>query len=94
MGIGMTLFEETVYDPRNGKPVNNNYADYLVAVNADIPDLDCIFLDYPDTTLNEYGRGALEKSARRAVRQLSPPPSTMPPASACANCRFASRTCC
>jgi xanthine dehydrogenase YagR molybdenum-binding subunit len=55
LGIGMTLFEETVYDPRNGKPVNNNYADYLVAVNADIPDLDCIFLDYPDTTLNEYG---------------------------------------
>ena len=55
MGIGMALFEETVYDPRNGKPVNNNYADYLVAVNTDIPDLDCIFLDYPDTKLNEYG---------------------------------------
>jgi xanthine dehydrogenase YagR molybdenum-binding subunit len=41
--------------PRNGEPVNNNDADYLVAVNADIPDLDCIFLDYPDTKLNEYG---------------------------------------
>ena len=55
MGIGMALFEETVYDPRNGKPINNNYADYLVAVNTDIPDLDCIFQDYPDTKLNEYG---------------------------------------
>ena len=55
MGIGMGLLEETVYDPRNGKPVNNNYADYLVAVNTDIPDIDCIFLDYPDTHLNEYG---------------------------------------
>jgi xanthine dehydrogenase YagR molybdenum-binding subunit len=55
MGIGMAMLEETVYDQRNGKPVNNNYADYLVAVNADIPDLDCIFLDFPDTKLNEYG---------------------------------------
>jgi xanthine dehydrogenase YagR molybdenum-binding subunit len=55
MGIGMAMLEETVYDPRNGKPVNNNYADYLVAVNADIPDIDCIFLDFPDTKLNEYG---------------------------------------
>ncbi len=55
MGIGMVMLEETIYDPRNGKPVNNNYADYLVAVNSDIPDIDCIFLDFPDTKLNEYG---------------------------------------
>ena len=55
MGIGTAMLEETVYDQRNGKPVNNNYADYLVAVNADIPDLDCIFLDFPDTKFNECG---------------------------------------
>jgi len=55
MGIGMAMFEETIYDHRNGKPVNNNFADYMVAVNADIPELDCIFLDFPDTKLNEYG---------------------------------------
>jgi xanthine dehydrogenase YagR molybdenum-binding subunit len=55
MGIGMALFEETIYDPRNGKPVNNNFADYIVSVNADAPEMDCIFLDYPDTKLNEYG---------------------------------------
>lgn len=55
MGIGMAMLEETIYDQRNGKPVNNNYADYLVAVNTDIPDMDCIFLDFPDTKLNEYG---------------------------------------
>jgi xanthine dehydrogenase YagR molybdenum-binding subunit len=55
MGIGMAMLEETIYDPRNGKPVNNNYADYLVAVNSDIPDIDCIFLNFPDTKLNEYG---------------------------------------
>jgi xanthine dehydrogenase YagR molybdenum-binding subunit len=55
MGIGMGLFEATVYDPRDGHPINNNFADYLVAVNADSPEMNCIFLDYPDRVLNEYG---------------------------------------
>ena len=55
MGIGMGMLEQTIYDQRNGHPVNNNYADYLVAVNADVPDIDVIFLDYPDPVLNEYG---------------------------------------
>lgn len=55
MGIGMGMFEETLYDPRNGKPLNNNFADYIVATNADVPELECIFLDYPDLALNEYG---------------------------------------
>jgi xanthine dehydrogenase YagR molybdenum-binding subunit len=27
----------------------------MVAVNADVPELDCIFLDYSDPVLNEYG---------------------------------------
>jgi xanthine dehydrogenase YagR molybdenum-binding subunit len=47
--------EATVYDPRNGQPINNNFADYIVPVNADIPEMDCIFLDCPDTVLSEYG---------------------------------------
>jgi xanthine dehydrogenase YagR molybdenum-binding subunit len=55
MGIGMGLFEATIYDTRNGHPINNNFADYMVPVNADIPEMDCVFLDYPDTVLNEYG---------------------------------------
>ena len=55
MGIGMGLLEETIYDPRTGHPVNNNYADYLVAVQTDVPEIECVFLDYPDTILNAYG---------------------------------------
>ena len=55
MGIGMALLEETIYDPRNGKPINNNFADYMVPVNADIPEMECIFLDYPDPVINQYG---------------------------------------
>jgi xanthine dehydrogenase YagR molybdenum-binding subunit len=55
MGIGMALFEETHYDPRNGAPMNASLADYVVATNADVPALDVHFLDYPDITLNELG---------------------------------------
>ena len=55
MGVGMALFEETMYDPRSGAPINNNLADYVVAVNADTPDIDVTFLDYPDYELNALG---------------------------------------
>jgi xanthine dehydrogenase YagR molybdenum-binding subunit len=55
MGIGMALFEQTHYDPRNGMPVNSNLADYIMATHADTPPMDVIFLDYPDTHLNEMG---------------------------------------
>jgi xanthine dehydrogenase YagR molybdenum-binding subunit len=51
----MALFEETVYDPRFGAPINNNLADYIVATNADAPEIDVTFLDYPDEVLNPLG---------------------------------------
>lgn len=37
MGVGMALMEQTIYDTRNGHPVNDNFADYLVPTNADSP---------------------------------------------------------
>ncbi len=55
MGVGMALFEGTHYDQRTGQPINGNFADYLVATCADLPDLDVTFLDYPDYIVNEYG---------------------------------------
>ncbi|PLZ02956.1 xanthine dehydrogenase family protein molybdopterin-binding subunit [Burkholderia sp. WAC0059] len=55
MGMGMALFEGTEYDPRSGRPGNNNYAEYVVPVHADQPDIDVILLDYPDLQLNEFG---------------------------------------
>ena len=55
MGVGMAMFENVEYDFRYGNPVNNNFADYIVATNADGPEHEVIFLDYPDTNLNEYG---------------------------------------
>ncbi|GAB7524509.1 xanthine dehydrogenase family protein molybdopterin-binding subunit [Paraburkholderia sp. 2C] len=55
MGIGMALFEGTEYDARTGLPSNNNYAEYVVPVHADQPQVDVILLDYPDYELNEFG---------------------------------------
>jgi xanthine dehydrogenase YagR molybdenum-binding subunit len=55
MGVGMALFEQTHYDPRSGAPINSNLADYIVATNADTPQMDVTFLDYPDTKVNELG---------------------------------------
>jgi len=55
MGVGMALFEATEYDQRSGAPINANLADYVVAVNADTPDIDVTFLDYPDYNLNPIG---------------------------------------
>ncbi|MDX3906134.1 MAG: xanthine dehydrogenase family protein molybdopterin-binding subunit [Pigmentiphaga sp.] len=55
MGLGMGMLEETSYDARNGAPINNNLADYIVATHADAPEIDVHFLDYPDTVINELG---------------------------------------
>src|SRR6478735_9963706 len=55
MGIGMALLEHTTYDPQNGAPINSSLADYIVAVNADVPKLEVHFLDYPDLELNAIG---------------------------------------
>jgi len=55
MGIGMALLEEAIYDPRNGHPINDNFADYLVPTNADVPAIDVHFLGIPDPMMGEYG---------------------------------------
>ena len=55
MGIGMALLEATHYEPTKGAPINNNLADYMVPVNADVPQLDVHFLEFANTDLNEYG---------------------------------------
>ena len=55
MGIGMALFEHTSYDQQSGAPINSSLADYIVAVNADVPKLEVHFLDFPDKEINELG---------------------------------------
>jgi len=47
-GIGMTLLEQTMSDPGTGRIANATFGDYLVAVNADVPDIDVVFVGEPD----------------------------------------------
>jgi xanthine dehydrogenase YagR molybdenum-binding subunit len=49
MGIGMTMLEETVFDHATGRIANATFGDYLIPANADVPDLDVIFVGTPDT---------------------------------------------
>jgi CO/xanthine dehydrogenase Mo-binding subunit len=49
MGIGMTLLEETVFDPETGRIANATFGDYLIPTNADVADLDVVFVGTPDT---------------------------------------------
>jgi xanthine dehydrogenase YagR molybdenum-binding subunit len=55
MGIGAALLEATHYDPRRIRPITRNLADYLVPINADIPSIDCDFVEEPDTRINPLG---------------------------------------
>jgi xanthine dehydrogenase YagR molybdenum-binding subunit len=54
-GIGAALLEHTVTDPRDGRIANANLADYLVPVNADVPELRAIYLDGEDREADPIG---------------------------------------
>jgi xanthine dehydrogenase YagR molybdenum-binding subunit len=58
-GIGMALQEEAVYDHGFGRIMNANIAEYHVPVNADIQDIQVIFVDEPDTLINPLGMKGL-----------------------------------
>jgi xanthine dehydrogenase YagR molybdenum-binding subunit len=54
-GIGMALHEETLIDHKFGRVMNANIAEYHVPVNADVHDIQVIFVDEPDDTVNPLG---------------------------------------
>jgi len=54
-GISMALMENTLIDPRTGRPMNADLAEYHVPVHADIPALDVTFVDEVDPYVNPVG---------------------------------------
>jgi xanthine dehydrogenase YagR molybdenum-binding subunit len=54
-GIGMALHEETLLDHEFGRIMNANIAEYHVPVNADVHDIEVIFVDEPDAIINPLG---------------------------------------
>ncbi len=54
-GIGMALHEETLTDHKLGRFMNHNLAEYHVPSNADIHDIDVIFVDERDERTSPLG---------------------------------------
>jgi xanthine dehydrogenase YagR molybdenum-binding subunit len=47
-GIGQAILEETITDADTGRIANASFGDYLIPVNADVPDIDVVFVGEPD----------------------------------------------
>ncbi|BBP67151.1 aldehyde oxidase [Pseudomonas sp. Cab53] len=54
-GIGMALHEETLTDHALGRHMNHSLAEYHLPVNADIGDIEVIFVDEQDEIVNALG---------------------------------------
>ena len=61
MGIGMALWEETIWDQRTGRIPNATLAEYHVPVAAGLPPIEVHYLDIPDpaTPLGAHGIGEI-----------------------------------
>jgi hypothetical protein len=81
MGLGMALLEESVLDPRFGDYLNNDLASYHVPVNADVEDLDAVWVDEHDRSSTRSAPRASARSASSAPRRRSPMPFTTRPGS-------------
>jgi xanthine dehydrogenase YagR molybdenum-binding subunit len=54
-GLSSALLEETVLDSGSARYVNNNFADYLIPVNADVPSVEIIMVAEKDERVNPLG---------------------------------------
>lgn len=54
-GISAALHEKTEVDPRVARYVNTDLAEYLMPVNADVPEIDVILVPETDTIVNPLG---------------------------------------
>lgn len=54
-GMSSTLLEATEIDERYARYVNDNFADYLVPVNADVPGVEVILVPEQDDHINPAG---------------------------------------
>jgi xanthine dehydrogenase YagR molybdenum-binding subunit len=62
-GLGMALLERADWDPRFGRVMNSNMAEYLMPVNADLAQLDVIFVPGDDRRFNPLGVKGLAEIA-------------------------------
>jgi xanthine dehydrogenase YagR molybdenum-binding subunit len=58
-GAGQALLEQSETDPASGQFINRNYSGYLVPTNADIPELDVLFVGGFDEEASPLGAKGL-----------------------------------
>ena len=54
-GLSSALHEGTEVDPVSARIINNNLADYMVPVNADVPSIEIIMVPEKDERVNSLG---------------------------------------
>ena len=54
-GLSMALHEESVLDPRFGDYVNHDFAEYHIATNADVEEIDVSWIEEDDPHVNPIG---------------------------------------
>lgn len=54
-GVAFALHEQAVVDPRSGRVMNANFAEYCVPVNADLPAIEAILVEESDPYVNGLG---------------------------------------
>jgi xanthine dehydrogenase YagR molybdenum-binding subunit len=77
-GISQALFEETATDAGTGRIANATFGDYLMPVNADVPDMEVLFVGGPDRAtpvgskgVGEVGLVGLAAAIGNAVRHAT-----------------------
>jgi xanthine dehydrogenase YagR molybdenum-binding subunit len=55
MGLSMALHEKNVLDPRTGHVVKHDFADYHIAANADVDEIEAHWLPEHDAHVNAMG---------------------------------------
>jgi xanthine dehydrogenase YagR molybdenum-binding subunit len=54
-GVSFALHERAIVDPRSGRTMNANLAEYHIPVNADVPSIEAITVEEHDTHVNALG---------------------------------------
>jgi xanthine dehydrogenase YagR molybdenum-binding subunit len=54
-GVSFALHERAIMDARSGRPMNANFGEYHVPVNADVPSLEAILVEERDPHVNALG---------------------------------------
>ena len=70
-GVGQALLEETLTDPGTGRIAKPTLGDYLVPVNADIPEIDVVFVGQPDPLTPVGAKGVGEIGLVRVAAAIA-----------------------